>query len=197
MAANKILIAAGILILIAIACFYIYLKALGSAYALNKPDKRPYYITTQPLVVKNISLPKGSKITYKERFFWEKGKQNKLLNEDDIIQISFIEGITIDWGGIPITSIVKFYNHEMKGFSVYADFGKLDIKKKTQFSTLWQNCSDDLGITIENTNDWSFNKKNILDIQSCGVSYQRYFKEDAEQQRFLDSLFSELKKIKD
>lgn len=197
MAANKILLAVGILILIVIVCFYIYLNALSSAYSLHKPDKRPYYITTQPLVVKNISLPKGAKITYKERFFWEKGKQNKLLNEKDIIQITFAEGITIDWGGIPITSIVKFYNSKMKGFSVYADFDNLDINKQSQFSNLWQRCSEDLGISIENPNDWSFNKQNILDIESCGVNYQRYFKEDIEQQGFLDSLFNELKRIKD
>lgn len=191
------LIVLGVIILIAVGCFYAYMYALGSAWTLNKPDKSPFFITTKPIVVKGILVPKGTKLVYEKQYFWEKYEQKKPLNEKDIVEISFTEGVTIDWGGVPITSIVKFYNSEMKGFSVYADFDKLDIKKETPFSKLWQSCSDDLGITVENTNDWSFNKKNILDIQSCGVNNQRYFKEDVEQQNFLDSLFSELKKIKD
>lgn len=196
MATNKILIAIGIIILIAIAGFYIYLLALSSAYALHKPDKRPYYITSQPLVVKNISLPIGTKITYKKGYFWQKGEQNKPRDEKDIFQITLLGGMTIDWGGIPITSFVKFYNESMNGFSVYPDYEKLEMAKETEFSRLLQRCSDDLGISVENGDDWSFNKQNILDVESCGMS-QRYFNEDLPQQAFLDSLLIELKKIKD
>ena len=83
----------------------------------------------------------------------------------------------------------------MKGFSVYADFQKLN--KKTRFADLWESCNDNLGITVEDTEDWSFNKKNILNVESCGVNYQRYFEEDENQQRFLDDLYNELKTIND
>ena len=44
--------------------------------------------------------------------------------------------------------------------------------------------------------DWSFNKQNITDVESCGVNNQRYFKEDKSQQQFLDSLMKELLNIK-
>lgn len=195
MKTQNILIVFGIIILIAIGCFYAYLNALGSIWVLNKPDKRPFFVTTKPIFVKNIRLPEGTKIIYKQQSFWEKNEQEEPLNTKDIIEISFREGTTINWGGIPITSIIKFFNSDMKGFSVYPDFNKLN--KKTQFSNLWESCNDNLGITVEDRDDWSFNKKNILDVQSCGVNYQRYFKKDKNQQRYLDDLYNELMTIKD
>ncbi|WP_225034794.1 hypothetical protein [Winogradskyella sp. SM1960] len=194
---KKLVIIISIILLLLIGSIYAYMNALGSMWVLNKPDESPYFITTESITIKNIPLPKGTKITYKKRFFWEKYEQEKLLNEDNVTDISFKKGVTIDWGGVPITSIHKFYNSKMKGFSVNADFDKLNNTKKTQFSNLWLRCNDNLGITVENTNDWSFNKKNILDIESCGVNNQRYFKEDKNQQRFLDELYSQLMKIKD
>ncbi|PKV48858.1 hypothetical protein ATE84_0873 [Aquimarina sp. MAR_2010_214] len=197
MEAKKIFIIIGIIILIVIGFFYAYLKALGSAWVTNKPDKRPFFVTTKPIIIKNILLPEGTKIIYNKKYFWEKYEQKELLNEKDITSVFLKEGTTINWGGVPITSIVKFFNSEMKGFSVYPDFDKLNENKKTQFSNLWLSCNTDLGITVENTNDWSFNKTNILDVESCGVNNQRYFKEDKNQQRFLDDLYNELMIIKD
>ena len=197
METKKILIIIGIIILITVGCFYLYLRALGSMWVVNTPDKSPYFITTKPISVNNILVPKGTKITYKKRYFWEKYEQKKLLNEKDITRISFKEGITINWGGTPIKEIIKFFNPEMKGYSVYADFDSVNKNKNTQFYNLWKSCNSELGITVKNTDDWSFNQKNILDVQSCGVSYQRYFSEDIEQQLFLDNLYNELTKIKD
>ena len=91
--------------------------------------------------------------------------------------------------------IAKFFNSEMKGFSVYASFDQLAENNKTQFSRQWQSCDDDLGITVTDTTDWSFNKANIADVESCSVLYQRYFKDNPQQQKFLDSLYTELMKI--
>lgn len=197
METKKIFIILGIIILIIIGCFYAYVNALSSMWTLHSPDKSPYFVTTKPIIIKNILLPKGTKITYEKRYFWEKYEQKKLLNKKDITKISFKEGTTINWGGVPITSIFKFFNSKMKGFTVYADFNRLNKNKATQFSILWQSCNDNLGVTVINTNDWSFNKKNISDIQSCSVNYQRYFKEDVKQQMFLDNLYSELMKTRD
>lgn len=197
METKKVFIVLGIIILIIIGFFYAYVNALSSMWVLNNPDESPYFVTTKPVVIKNILLPKGTKITYKKRYFWEKYEQEKLLNKKDITEVSFKEGITINWGGVPITSILKFFNPEMKGFTVYADFNRLNKNKETQFSNLWQSCNNNLGITVKNTNDWSFNKKNISDIQSCSVNYQRYFKEDIKQQIFLDNLYNELMKTRD
>jgi hypothetical protein len=198
---KKIFIVLGVIVLIAIGYFYFYTKALGSMFSVaNKLDESPFFITTQPIIVKNISLPEGTKIIYEKQYFWEKYEQKKLLNEKDIFEISFKE--VIYWGGVPITKILQFYNPKMIGFSVYPDFDKLNKNKETQFSNLWLNCNSDyasnskLGITVKDINDWSFNKKNILDIEGVGPN-NRYFKEDKNQQKYLDELLSELMKIKE
>lgn len=192
---KKTLVVIGIIILIGTASFVAYLIGLASAYDLNKPDKRPFFIISEPVIVKNIQLPKGTKIIYEKRYFWQEYEQEKQLSEKDIVAISFPKETTINWGGVPITSIVKFYNSEMSGYTVTASFKKLNKNAESRFANLWQSCNDDLGITVKNTNDWSFNKENILDVQSCGVNYQRYFKDDIAQQKYLDSLHDALIEI--
>lgn len=83
----------------------------------------------------------------------------------------------------------------MRGYTVYPDFGKLGENKKTKFSKIWQGCTDGLSITVKEIDDWSFNKVNIADVESCSVLYQRYFKDDAAQQAFLDEMLKELRKV--
>lgn len=158
----------------------------------SKPDY-PYYISTQPMIVKNITLPIGTKLEYEEQYF-KSGQQDSPLNEKNLISIYFPEDKLMDWAGVPINQISKYFNQEMKGFSVYASFEKLPKGKQTRFSQLWQECNDNLGINVKNTNDWSFNLDNISDIDSCSVIYQRYFKDDLEQQHYLDQLYQEMQK---
>ncbi|WP_111632244.1 hypothetical protein [Pedobacter cryoconitis] len=160
----------------------------------NSSPDYPYYMTTEPMVVKKILVPVGTTLVYEEHFFKE-GKQDKMMSEEKLNSIELPSGQTIDWGGVPVTSITKFFNSEMHGFSVYADFDKLSKDKSTKFSELWQSCSTDIGITVKNTDDWSFNTKNISDVESCSVLYQRYFKEDTSQQSFLNNMYAELLKI--
>ena len=160
----------------------------------NSAPDYPYFITTEPLVVKKILVPKGTKLVYEEHFF-KNGEQSKLMSEGKLETIELPAGHTINWGGVPVTSINKFFNSEMRGFSVYADFSKLSNDKKTKFSELWESCHDNLGITVKNTEDWSFNKKNIADVESCSVLYQRYFKDDAKQNAFLNEMYAELMKV--
>ncbi|EDM35952.1 hypothetical protein PBAL39_23132 [Pedobacter sp. BAL39] len=157
----------------------------------NSAPNYPYFITTTPLVVKKIAVPVGTKLVYEKQLF-KKGKQDKIMNERKLTTIDLPQGETLDWGGVPITSITKFFNSEMRGFTVSADFEKLSGDKKTKFSELWQSCSENLGIAVKHTDDWSFNTKNISDVQSCSVLYQRYFKDNASQQAFLDNLYKEL-----
>jgi len=160
----------------------------------NSASNYPYFITTKPLVIKKIAVPAGTKLTYEENFFKE-GKQQEMMGETKLTTIDLPIGQTINWGGVPVTSINKFFNSEMRGFTVYADFSKLSDNEKTKFSELWQSCSNDLGITIKNTDDWSFNTKNISDVESCSVNYQRYFKDDTRQQTFLNEMYAELLKV--
>ncbi|MFP3591389.1 hypothetical protein [Chryseobacterium sp. SIMBA_038] len=168
------------------------LSSMGNPNGSRAPDY-PYFITTVPVTVKNIGVPKGTKLTYEEHFFKE-GRQEKIMNEKKLTGIELPKGKTIDWGGVPVYMITKFSNPEMKGFTVNADFGQLSEYKKTKFSEMWQSCSGELGVLVNDADDWTFNPKNIADISDCSVAYQRFFKEDAEQQRFLDKLVSEIKK---
>lgn len=166
---------------------------MGNPTGGRGPDY-PYFITTEPITVKKIVVPKGTKLTYEEQFF-KKGQQNEPLNESKLTKIELPEGKPVNWAGVPVFMIIKFFNPEMQGYSVYADFNQLKADRKTKFSELWQSCNNDLGVLIENTEDWSFNAKNIRDISDCGVNFQRYFKENKEQQQFLDELYKELKKV--
>lgn len=166
-----------------------YMNPTGGNSALDYP----FFITNERCVVKKISIPAGTKLVYEEHFFKE-GQQDKMMSEEKLIAIEMQNGATIDWGGVPVTSIEKFFNSAMCGFTVYADFNQLSNEHKTTFSELWQSCSDGLGIKVQDMNDWSFNKNNISDIESCSVNYQRYFKENAAQQKFLDDIYAELMK---
>ncbi|GAA5084559.1 hypothetical protein GCM10023210_04500 [Chryseobacterium ginsengisoli] len=168
------------------------LSSMGNPNGSRAPDY-PYFITTKSLIVKNITIPKGTKLTYEEQFFRE-GRQDRILNEKKLTDIELPKGETINWGGVPVYMIRKFFNSEMKGYSVYADFGKLSDDKRSKFSEMWQSCGGELGVLVKNTEDWTFDAKNITDISDCSVTYQRFFKEDIQQQRFLDKLLSEIKK---
>lgn len=194
---NYLIIGILIFVVVAVVAFFVILSALsgmGNPTGGRGPDY-PYFITTEPTSVKKIVVPKGTKLSYEEQFLKE-GQQDKIMNEKELIYIELPEGQTIDWGGVPVYMFVKFANTEMLGFSVYADFDKLSDDKKTKFSELWQSCQSDLGVLVKNTNDWTFSTQNIVDITSCGVNYQRYFKEDRKQQHFLDSLYREFKETK-
>ena len=180
--------------LLAIGCIIVLdgLSNMGNPNGGRAPDY-PFFITTGPVTVKKIMVPKGTKLTYEEQFFRE-GRQDKIMNEKKLTDIELPKGKPINWGGVPVYMITKFFNSEMKGYSVYADFSQLGDNKKTKLSEMWQSCGGQLGILVKNTDDWAFDTKNIVDISDCSVIYQRYFKEDLEQQRFLDNLLNEIKK---
>lgn len=158
----------------------------------SRPDY-PYYVTTQPIIVKKIPIPVGTKLEYEEQYF-KSGQQNSLLNEKKLVSIYFPKDQSMNWAGVPIGTINKYFNSEMKGFSVYARFEQLPSNQQTRFSQLWQKCDDNLGISVRNTDDWTFNLNNIADIDSCSVNYQRYFKDSLQQQHYLDQLYQEMRK---
>lgn len=193
---TNLIIGISILVVAAIIVYFIFLGALsgmGNPTGGGGPDY-PYFITTESTTVKKILVPKGTKLSYEEQF-WKEGQQDKIMSEKELIYIELPEGQTVDWGGVPVYMFVKFANPEMQGFSVYGDFNQLSNDKKTKFSELWQSCQSDLGVLVKNTGDWTFSAENIVDITSCGVNYQRYFKDNLKQQQFLDTLYSELKRV--
>ncbi|MCH7294328.1 hypothetical protein [Acinetobacter higginsii] len=162
----------------------------------NSRPNYPYYVTQQPMLVKKIHVPAGTTLVYKEQYF-KQGKQPQIMSENKLTDIRLPIGQSLDWGGVPVTMISQFFNSAMRGYSVHANFKKLDAAKRTRFSQLWQSCDDELGISIKDRKDWSFNKANIADVESCSTNYQRYFKNDQEQQQFLDLMYHELMKIND
>ncbi|TDG37312.1 hypothetical protein EZJ43_04125 [Pedobacter changchengzhani] len=162
----------------------------------NSSPNYPWFVVKQPLLVKNILVPTGTTLTYNEDYF-KTGEQDKAMSEKKLKSINFPANAPLNWGGVPVTSISKFFNSEMHGVSVNANFKKLPDENKTRFSRLWESCDSDMGILLKNTNDWSFNKANIADVESCSVLYQRYFKDNAAQQTFLNNMYNELLKVKE
>ena len=94
----------------------------------GRPDY-PYYITTQPIIVKNIAVPTGTTLEYEQQHF-KSGQQDSLLNEKKLIGIRFPTDQSMNWAGVPIGYINKYFNSEMKGFSVYARFNQLTRNKQ-------------------------------------------------------------------
>ncbi|SKB91650.1 hypothetical protein SAMN05660841_03070 [Sphingobacterium nematocida] len=198
---RKIYIIIGILILVILSIAgYVVVDQLshwGSPTGGRGPNY-PYFITNEPTIVKKIVVPKGTKLTYEEHFF-KAGQQIKIMNEKKLTGIELPEGKTIDWGGVPVFMIIKFYNPGMQGYSLYPDFNQLNNNKKTKFSKLWEGagCIDALGITVKNTDDWSFNINNITKVSDCGVNSLYYIDDEKrkKQEQLPDELYKELKKV--
>lgn len=193
----KYIIFGAITIIVLLAIGYIILIFSGVSSMGNPTGGRgpnyPYFITKRPITVKKILVPIGTKLTFEE--FLKEGEQEEIMNLAKLTHIELPKGKTINWGGVPVYMIIKFFNTEMQGYSVYANLDSLKDDKKTKFSALWQTCPSNLGVLVKDPDDWSFNPKNISDVSDCGVNYQRFFKEDKEQQQFLNELLSEMKKI--
>ncbi|WP_378172431.1 hypothetical protein [Aquimarina sp. SS2-1] len=158
----------------------------------SRPNN-PYFITSESIMIKEILIPKGTKLTYKKHFL-KKGEQQSIMNEKYLTGFELPEGTSVNWGGVPITAIHKFFNPDMSGYTVYADFDVVPYTK-TVFYIKWKEEACDLGITVKNPDNWSFDTTNILDVESCSVIYQRYFKDDKKQQDFLDAMYAALREV--
>lgn len=174
------------------------LSGMGNPTGGRGPDY-PYFITIKATTVKKILVPKGTKLTYEEHFF-RKGKQDDIMSESKLTDVELPKGETIDWGGVPIYMISKFFNPEMRGFAISASFDRLSDNKKTAFSKLWENagCIDDLGVMVKNIDDWSFNRENITAVDDCGVN-GLYYTDEGERKKkaqLPDELYQALKKNK-
>lgn len=173
----------------------------------NSKADDPYFVTTTPLTVKKVLVPKGTKLTYalnpEIRRDKKHGPQTQLLSENLLTEIRLPLGQTMMWGSVPIVSIERFFNSEMRGYSVIPEMKQLPEIGRSKFAQLWRNCDKyidtarhaELGISVKDISDWSFNQENIADVESCTGAYQRYFKDDAKQQKVLDDLITELRKL--
>ena len=164
-------------------------------YGEEKSKNPPYFITKEPTVIKKILLPKGTRLVYEEAFL-KKGLQTKLMNENKLTHIWPPQNNTFKWAGVPVAYMYRFFNTDMSGFTVQANFSLLENNDKTKFSEMWQSCNDRLGIEVKDLNDWSFNLNNVTDITDCSAGYQRYFKDNKKVQNFLDDLYFEMRKVR-
>ena len=172
------------------------LSGCNLSYNPNGPKATdyPYFEVPEPLIIKHITVPTGTKLIYEESFF-RSGKQSKRLNDKKLTGIILPTDNTIKWGGVPITAIRKYANPGMTGFTVYADFKLLGEEEKTKFSEAWQFCDTTISVNVQDINDWSFNKKNILDIESAGIAYMRFHKDDKDQNKALDDIYNALLEV--
>ncbi|WP_449387566.1 hypothetical protein [Chryseobacterium lineare] len=66
------------------------LSGMGKPNGSRAPDYH-YFITTEPLMVRNLNLPSGTKLTYEESFFKE-GQQYRIMNEKNLTTIELPKG---------------------------------------------------------------------------------------------------------
>ena len=119
------------------------LSGAGSSGQHYGANSDPFFVTTQPLIVKNVSLPAGTKLTY-----WlpsgsynhgkhKSGAQEKMLNDEFLNGFDLPAGQTMIWGGVPIVSIQNFFNDEKRGFSVTPEMTKLPVADRGKFAQVW------------------------------------------------------------
>ena len=138
-----------------------------SNYSL--PDYK-YYIVKEPMVVKNLELPVGTRIVYFNTSLFGDSESSKPLREKNIYQIFFPDDKPLIWGGVPVSLIERFFNRDMKGFTVYPELGnslesdenKHKLMEKNEFLKLWFMWTKDMDVNIKNENDWSFNPDNMV-----------------------------------
>ncbi|WP_227658734.1 hypothetical protein [Flavobacterium haoranii] len=73
----------------------------------------PYFITTESMIIKKITVPKGTKLVYKSDLIYEvgssnQGKQIQMMDEKLLKSIEFKNGNTIDWG-VFLSMKLKFF----------------------------------------------------------------------------------------
>ena len=156
------------------------------------PDYR-YYIVKEPMVVKNLQLPVGTRIVYFNRnIFGGDSELSRPLREKNIFQIFFPDDEPLMWGGMPVGLIERFFNRDMKGFTVHPELGykkektKSELIEKSEFIKLWFMWTEEMHVDIKNENDWSFNPDNIVLGGKADISYidfdnWKYFLVDHEE----------------
>ena len=151
-----------------IVLLFIMLSAFSySNYSL--PNYK-YYIVKEPMVVKNLQLPIGTRIVYFNTSLFGDSESSRPLREKNIYQIFFPDDNPLIWGGVPVTLIERFFNRDMKGFTVYPELGnslesdenKHKLMEKNEFLKLWFMWTKNMDVNIKNENDWSFNPDNMV-----------------------------------
>ena len=172
------------------------------------PDYK-YYIVKEPMVVKNLQLPVGTRIVYFDKSLFGDSESSKPLSEKKIYQIFFPDDKPLIWGGMPVALIERFFNRDMKGFTVYPELGNLFEKEKikskliekSEFIKLWFMWAENIDVNIKDEKDWSFNPDNMVlggeaDSRYIDYSNLKYFDDESSMKEHLRKLNEAAKSVK-
>lgn len=169
-------------------CYLSYFaKNMGSA----NPETRPMIELDKPTVLKNVLLPVNTQVLYdmnthkKEQNIQEFRVPPYVLKyEDRANPQSYIQ-----WGG----AYVDYMKIEGQVLRV-STINDVKMPNHNEFLRLWgqEHCEGKLLIKLKNTNDWSFNPKNMY-IEDCGLfTYPENARAKAE---FLQKINQALQKL--
>ena len=172
------------------------------------PDYR-YYIVKEPMVVKNLQLPVGTRIVYFNTSLFGDSESSKPLKEKNIYQIFFPDDNPLIWGGMPVALIERFFNRDMKGFTVYPELGnsfesdenKSKLMEKNEFLKLWFMWAKNMDVDIKDEKDWSFNPDNMIlggkaDARDIDYDNLKYFDGENSMKEHLRKLNEAARNVK-
>lgn len=171
--------------------FFLFLMLSSFSYSNYPTPDYKYYVVKEPMVVKNLQLPVGTRIYYFNTSLFGDSESSRPLKEKNIYQIFFPDDKPLIWGGVPVSLIERFFNRDMKGFTVYPELGnsferdknKSKLMEKSEFLKLWFMWTETMHVDIKNENDWSFNPDNMVLGGKADISYidfdnWKYFQTD-------------------
>ena len=190
-----------------IVLLFIMLSAFSySNYSL--PNYK-YYIVKEPMVVKNLQLPIGTRIVYFNTSLFGDSESSRPLREKNIYQIFFPDDNPLIWGGVPVTLIERFFNRDMKGFTVYPELGnslesdenKHKFMEKNEFLKLWFMWAANMHVDIKDEKDWSFNLDNMVlggkaDVRDIDYGNLKYFSDENSMKEHLKKLNEAARNVK-
>ncbi len=145
----------------------------------------PFFITNKPTMVKNMLVPKGTKLIYERQSPDQEGIQYKILDEEKLTEIILDENnpdAYVNWGGIPASHFKKISD---ENYSVIINVWTLEYEKDNVVYG-FNIAEDNLRISVKNMNDWTYNTQNIKEIQNDSVLYDKYDKNENFKQNFID-----------
>ena len=74
--------------------------------------------------------------------------------------------------------MAEFFNSDLRGFSIYADFNNLSTSEQITDSQWWQSSNNELVAIVKYLGDLLYNKIHITDVNGSNINYRRYFKHD-------------------
>ncbi|WP_338946338.1 hypothetical protein KST17_00440 [Fusobacterium canifelinum] len=189
--------------------FFLFLILSSFSYSNYPTPDYKYYIVKEPMVVKNLELPVGARIVYFDTSLFGDSESSRPLKEKNIYQIFFPDDKPLIWGGVPVSLIERFFNRDMKGFTVYPELGnslesdknKSKLMEKSEFLKLWFMWAKNMHVDIKDEKDWSFNPDNMVlggkaDTRDIDYGNLKYFQDENSMEEHLRKLNEAARNVK-